>query len=145
VDSLSLSACATATCGTTEQITFDPEPSAALRTSKGLTCQTTPCTLEVSRKAEFVATFSRYGYESQDVMVQTRVAGSGAAGFAANVIVGGINGTGVDAATGSTLKHYPSPVTVSLVPLVVSSKYRNKGPMPHGTVKEAAPPISIGH
>src|SRR5690242_21347469 len=85
----SLGACATVTRGTTEQLTFDSDPPAAMRTSTGLTCPTTPCTLEVSRKSEFVATFSKEGYKSQDVSVQTRVAGGGAAGFAGNVLIGG--------------------------------------------------------
>jgi hypothetical protein len=46
--------------------------------------------------------------------VATRVAGAGAAGFAGNVLVGGLVGMGVDAATGSTLEHYPNPVSVIL-------------------------------
>ena len=76
-------------------------------------------------------------------MVQTRVAGSGAAGFAGNVLIGGIIGMGVNAATGSTLEHYPSPVTASLAPLAVSSKYRGRKPAAaRGPVKEAAPPTS---
>lgn len=138
--SLSLAACATVTRGTTEQITFSSEPPAAMRTSTGLTCPTTPCTLEVSRKSEFVATFSKEGYQSQDVMVQTRVAGAGAAGFAGNVLVGGLVGMGVDAATGSTLEHYPNPVSVALEPLVVSQKHRSKRQAaPRGPVKEAVP------
>jgi hypothetical protein len=139
---LSLGACATVTRGTTEQITFDSEPPAAMRTSTGLSCPTTPCTLEVNRKSEFVASFSKEGFESQDVMIQTRVAGSGAAGFAGNILVGGIIGMGVDAATGSTLEHYPNPVTVSLAPMAVSSKYRNKRPARRGPVKETAAPTS---
>jgi hypothetical protein len=139
--SLSLGACATVTRGTTEQITFDSTPSAEMRTSTGLTCPTTPCTLEVSRKSEFVATFSKPGYESQDVMVQTRVAGAGAAGFAGNVLIGGVVGMGVDAATGSTLEHYPNPVTATLAPLVLSRK--SKRPLaPRGPVKEQAAPTS---
>jgi hypothetical protein len=140
---LSLGACATVTRGTTEQVTFDSEPPAAMRTSTGLTCPTTPCTLQVDRKSEFVATFSKDGYASQDVMVQTRVAGSGAAGFAGNVLIGGLVGMGVDAATGATLEHYPNPVTVSLAPLAVSSKYRSRRPAAsRGPVREASPPTS---
>jgi hypothetical protein len=141
--SLSLGACATVTRGTTEQITFDSTPTAEMRTSTGLTCPTTPCTLEVGRKSEFVATFSKQGYQSQNVMVQTRVAGAGAAGFAGNVLVGGLVGMGVDAATGSTLEHYPNPVNVSLVPLVLSRKNRpQRNAVPRGPVKEQAPPTS---
>lgn len=139
--SLSLGACATVTRGTTEQITFDSTPAAQMRTSTGLTCPTTPCTLEVSRKSEFIATFSKPGYESQDVMVQTRVAGAGAAGFAGNVLIGGVVGMGVDAATGSTLEHYPNPVTVSLVPEVLSRRKKKSVP-PRGSVKEQAAPTS---
>lgn len=141
--SLSLAACATVTRGTTEQITFDSTPPATMRASTGLTCPTTPCTLEVSRKSEFVATFSKDGYQSQNVMVQTRVAGAGAAGFAGNILVGGVVGMGVDAATGSTLEHYPNPVTVSLVPLALSRKNKpQKSVAPRGPVKEQAPPTS---
>jgi hypothetical protein len=139
VTSLSLGACATVTRGTTEQVTFMSDPPAALRTSTGLTCPTTPCTLEVNRRSEFVATFSREGYANQDVPVQTRVAGAGAAGFAGNVLVGGLVGMGVDAAMGSTLEHYPNPVSVSLAPLAVSSRYRAKPAKPRGPVKEDTP------
>src|ERR687894_594749 len=127
--SLSLGACATVTRGTTEQITFDSQPPAAMRTSTGLTCPTTPCTLEVSRKSEFVATFSKEGYESQDVMVQTRVAGSGVAGFAGNVLIGGVIGMGVDAATGSTLEHYRS---------YNGAKFPNAGEVPTGLSPQAS-------
>jgi len=141
--SLALGACATVTRGTTEQITFDSTPAAEMRTSTGLSCPTTPCTLEVNRKSEFIATFSKQGYESQNVTVQTRVAGAGAAGFAGNVLVGGIVGMGVDAATGSTLENYPNPVTVSLAPLVLSRKNKpQKNMAPRGPVKEQAPPTS---
>ncbi|MEZ0171045.1 translation initiation factor 2 [Microvirga sp. TS319] len=137
---ISLGACATVTRGTTEQLTFDSDPPAAMRTSTGLTCPTTPCTLEVNRKSEFVATFSKEGYKSQDVMVQTRVAGSGAAGFAGNVLIGGLIGMGVDAATGSTLEHYPNPVSANLEPLTLRGK-PGKRPV-RGPVKEEAPPTS---
>ncbi len=141
--SLSLGACATVTRGTTEQITFNSTPPAEMRTSTGLNCPTTPCTLDVSRKSEFVATFSKPGYQSQDVMVQTRIAGAGAAGFAGNVLVGGLVGMGVDAATGSTLEHYPNPVTVSLVPLALSRKAKPRQTIaPRGPVKEETVPTS---
>jgi hypothetical protein len=68
-------------------------------------------------------------------MVQTRVAGAGAACFAGNVLIGGVVGMGVDAATGSTLEHYPNPVTVSLVPLVLSRKSK-KPVAQRGPVKD---------
>jgi hypothetical protein len=134
---LSLAACATITRGTTEQLMFDSDPPSAMRTSTGLSCPTTPCTIEVSRKSEFLATFSKDGYRSADVLVQTRVAGSGAAGFAGNVLVGGVIGMAVDAGSGSTLEHFPSPVTASLVPDVLRG--RMKGPGSRRPTKESIP------
>lgn len=111
--------CATVTRGTTNQVQIVSEPDQAeIRTSLGHTC-TTPCTLEINRKSEFSVTYTKPGFEPAAVPVQTRVAGSGAAGFAGNIIVGGLVGMGVDAATGATLEHYPNPVSATLVPVAV--------------------------
>lgn len=98
---LGLAVCATITCGMSEQVTFTSEPSgASVRTSTGLACSATPCTFDVSRKQEFIAVFSKEGFEDQSIEVQTELAGNGAAGFAGNVIVGGVVGMGADVATG---------------------------------------------
>jgi hypothetical protein len=70
----------------------------------------TPCTLTVDRKAEFSVVFNLPGYAEQVIEVKSQLAGAGAAGFAGNVIVGGVVGMGVDAATGATLEHVPNPV-----------------------------------
>lgn len=115
---LTLGACATVTRGTTNSITVNSEPAGAQAvTSNGLTCPSTPCTWDVNRKQEFIVTFTKDGYEDLQVPVATRLAGAGAAGFAGNVLVGGLIGMGVDAATGSTLEHYPNPVMGVLKPL----------------------------
>lgn len=109
--------CATVTRGTTNQVQFVSEPAdAELRTSLGHSC-TTPCTIEMSRKSEFVAVFKKEGYQDASVPVQTRVAGGGAAGFAGNVLLGGVVGMAADAATGATLEHFPNPVSVVLEPV----------------------------
>lgn len=111
-----LGGCATVTRGTTEPITVNSEPPGAeARTSLGHACPSTPCTWEIGRKSEFVVSFTKGGYEDMQIPVSTRVAGAGVAGFAGNVLVGGIVGMGVDAATGSTLEHYPNPVMATLV------------------------------
>jgi hypothetical protein len=86
-----------------------------MRTSNGLIC-VTPCTLEVQRKDQFTATFSKPGFESQAVVVSTRIAPNGRGGLAGNVILGGVVGAGVDLASGATLDHCPNPVTVTLRP-----------------------------
>ena len=112
----SASSCATITRGTTSEVQFNSSPpGAAMRTSLGHAC-VTPCTLQLNRKDEFIATFSKPGYANQEVPVRTRLAGAGAAGFAGNVIVGGVVGMAADAATGATLEHDPNPVTVTLRP-----------------------------
>jgi hypothetical protein len=111
----SLAGCATVTRGTTNQVQIVSEPSGAhAQTSLGHSC-TTPCTLTVSRRDEFSVTFRLEGFQEQSVFVKTQVAGSGAAGFAGNVLLGGVVGMGADAATGATLEHVPNPVSVVLV------------------------------
>ncbi len=70
--------------------------------------------INVPRKKEFTLTASAPGYQSQVIDVETRVSGKGAAGMAGNVLLGGVIGVGVDAATGATLDHYPNPVNFIL-------------------------------
>jgi len=113
---MTLAGCATITRGTTNQVQIQSDPPGALaRTSTGFSC-TTPCTITVSRKDEFSVVFSKPGYRDETVDVKTQVAGAGAAGFAGNILFGGIIGMGADAATGATLEHVPNPVGVTLVP-----------------------------
>jgi hypothetical protein len=109
-----LSACATVTRGTTNQVQIMSEPSgASVRTSLSQSC-TTPCTLTVGRKDTFQLTVSLAGYRDEVVTVSTRVAGEGAAGFVGNVLIGGVPGMAADAITGATLEHFPNPVSVKL-------------------------------
>jgi hypothetical protein len=139
---LSVSGCATVTRGTTAPVTINSEPPGALATtSTGLTCPSTPCTFEVARKAEFIVSFSKPGYEPQQVPVATKVAGAGAAGMAGNVLLGGIVGIGVDAATGATLEHYPNPVFVTLQPTVKAAPVarRRAAPRPRRAAPSTAP------
>lgn len=108
--------CATVTRGTTSQVQINTEPSdAQITTSMGHSCRS-PCTLTVDRKAEFTVVARKEGYREASVPVATRVAGSGAAGFAGNVLIGGIVGMAADAATGATLEHFPNPVAISMEP-----------------------------
>jgi hypothetical protein len=115
------------------QIVSDPANVEA-RTSMGHAC-TTPCTLQFNRKDEFVVTASKPGYHSVEMPVTTRIAGSGAAGFAGNVLIGGVVGMAVDVASGATLEHYPNPVVLKMVPL-------RKGETPR-MIKQAPPAEAI--
>lgn len=113
--------CATVTRGTTSQVQIESEPAGAeARTSLGHAC-TTPCTISVNRKDEFTVTFVKPGYQPVTVPVTTKIANAGVAGFAGNVLIGGVIGMGVDAATGSTLEHTPNPVAVTLQPFAPRS------------------------
>lgn len=139
--SLALVGCASVTRGTTNQITVTTEPAgAAVQTSMAHSCPQSPCTFQVNRKDEFIVTASKPGYKSASMPVKTRVAQAGAAGFAGNVLVGGLIGMGVDAATGATLEHYPNPVLIALEPIQAPAKASPKRRRPAGPKITAAEP-----
>ena len=134
---LAVSGCATVTRGTTEQVQITSEPSGAdVRTSMGPTC-ITPCTLQVSRKDEFTVTVSKPGFVEENVPVRTQVAGSGVAGFAGNVLIGGVIGMGADAYTGATLEHVPNPVSVTLRPVPPPPAAPRAAPKPRKPAPQA--------
>ena len=141
---LSVAGCATVTRGTTEAVVFDSEPPGAeMRAlvynpcsepdscldvsqpnatidrehSPGPAC-TTPCTLNVPRSQELIVTFSKAGYAPQTVKLGRKVAATGAAGVAGNlVLIGGVAGVVTDTATGAGMDHDPNPLKVVLKPV----------------------------
>lgn len=124
--------CATVTRGLDSQVHIRSEPPGAeVRTSLAQTC-TTPCTIKVARKDEFSVLISKEGYKPIELEVKNRIAGEGAAGFAGNVLIGGVVGMGVDAVTGATLEHYPNPVevTLELIPVTDPAPVRSKPQRP---------------
>jgi hypothetical protein len=124
--------CATVMRGTSSHVGFDSEPAGAeVRTSQGLAC-VTPCSLTFSRREEFIATFSKAGYEPQQVEGKTQIHGEGAAGVMGNVVIGGVVGIGVDAVSGAAYDHVPNPVVVKLRPVGPGSappRRRRDGPL----------------
>ncbi len=109
------SSCATVTRGTSEDVVINYGPSdAKVTTTLNHKCNGSPCVVKVPRKESFGVTVSKPGFESQTVHVGTKVSNKGAAGLAGNVLVGGIIGIGVDAATGASKDHYPNPVNIEL-------------------------------
>jgi hypothetical protein len=114
---ISLSGCATITRGTSDQVQIHSEPDGATAsTSMGQNC-VTPCTITVGRKDEFTVRYEKPGYVGKNVDVKTQIAAGGAAGFAGNIILGGVIGMGADAVTGATLEHVPNPVNATLTPI----------------------------
>ena len=125
--------CASITRGMTNQVQIQSTPPGAeARTSMGHVC-TTPCTLSFNRKDEFVVTIAKPGFHTDEIPVVTRVASGGAAGFAGNVLMGGVVGMAVDASSGATLEHSPNPVIATLDPI-------KKGE-PHRIIRRAPPQI----
>lgn len=112
---LASTACATITRGTTQAWTVQTEPSgAAVRTTAGFACDATPCTFKMARKTEFDITLTKPGYKTYTTHITNQIGGKGGAALAGNVLVGGIIGIGVDAATGASKDLTPNPLKVVL-------------------------------
>ena len=111
------SGCATITRGTSEAFVIETDPPGAEATlSNGLRCST-PCSLTVKRRGDFVVTIKKEGYETVVSNVTSSVDSGGAAGMAGNVLLGGVIGAGVDAGTGAMHSHKPNPLSVKLIPV----------------------------
>ena len=96
--------CASVTRGTTENISISTTPAGATAELSGLdnpTACVTPCVVVAKRSADITVTINKEGYESQVIPLTKEIPGSGAAGFAGNVLLGGVVGMGVDAYTGA--------------------------------------------
>ena len=116
--------CASVTRGTTENISIATTPAGATADISGLDIPTacvTPCVVQAKRSADITVTVNKEGYEPQIIPLTKEVPGSGAAGFAGNILLGGVVGMGVDAVTGAALDHRPNPVIVTLQPLAPAS------------------------
>lgn len=114
VAGLLASGCATVTRGTTQAWTVNSTPSGAVASlSNGERCDT-PCTLTLKRKYAFAVEVCKAGYQTVNTNVVSGISGAGATGMAGNVLVGGLIGIGVDAATGATKDLTPSPLVIQL-------------------------------
>ena len=82
--------------------------------SSGQSCVSTPCAIELPRKDAVTVEISKEGCTTRQINVLSRMATSGGAALAGNVLVGGIIGLGVDAATGASKELTPNPVRVTL-------------------------------
>lgn len=80
--------------------------------------RTTPAIFSLARKGKFKVVVTKSGYEMQEIIIDHEVAGTGAAGMAGNVLLGGVLGAAIDAGSGAMFNLIPNPVEVSLVPEV---------------------------
>jgi hypothetical protein len=112
---LSVSGCATVTRGTTDVLQINTTPSGAqVQTSNGMSCDSTPCALEMPRRTDVVVSITKAGCRPIDVNVTHKTADTGGAAVAGNILLGGVIGLGVDAATGASQELTPNPVAVAL-------------------------------
>jgi hypothetical protein len=141
---LACGGCATVLRGTTDQVQILSEPTGAqVRTSLNHAC-VTPCTITVSRKDEFVVSYSKPGYRSVEIPVKTAVQTAGGGAFVGNVVAGGIVGMGTDMATGAANDHVPNPVMVELEPDTPGAPPRRE-PKPTQTSRAPEPaPTTAG-
>ena len=119
-----LAGCASATRGWTEQIAVSSTQSGVVATVAGngdpIEC-VTPCAVTVRRNSEITITMQKPGYETEVVTLTKEIAATGAAGFAGNLLLGGVPGMAVDAASGAALEHKPNPVIVTMRPRGVAA------------------------
>lgn len=112
---IALAGCATVTRGSKDALVVNSTPQGAqVQMSNGMSCTSTPCTFRLPRRSELEVVVSKDRCEPVTTNVTHRTAGSGAAGVAGNVLVGGVIGLGVDAATGASQELVPNPLEVSL-------------------------------
>ena len=109
-----LSGCATVTRGTTQNVAVDTQPQDALVTSSSGPGCTSPCTLDLKRNTGHTLTATKEGYKPKKAVIRNEVSGGGAAGMAGNVLVGGVVGMAVDAASGAMYDLYPNRLTLIL-------------------------------
>lgn len=113
---LFLTGCASITRGTSEVFVIQTTPvGASVALSNGLSC-TSPCSLKVKRRGDFVVTISKDGYETVTSNISSSIDTGGGAAMAGNVILGGVIGAGIDAGTGAMHSHKPNPLVVTLKP-----------------------------
>jgi PEGA domain len=105
-----LSGCATVTHGTTQKIPVTSVPTEAEILVNGKPMGTTPMTVILRRKEDHVMTIQKAGHLPQTIAI---VKSEGGAVWG-NVIVGGMIGWGVDAASGAQYHLLPATVSVTL-------------------------------
>jgi hypothetical protein len=117
-----LSGCATVTRGTHEAWTVNTvPPNASIRTSNGRACDATPCTFTMNHRETFDVTITKPGFKDWHGHVTHEFSTGGGVALAGNVLVGGLVGLTVDAASGATQKLVPNPLTVTLEPVAAAA------------------------
>jgi len=138
-----LSGCATITRGSTQSWSVETDPVGAdITLSSGEACKS-PCTLKKKRKHPFTVDICKNGHERVTTTIDSSVKGAGAAGLAGNVLVGGVIGIGVDAATGASKDLTPNPLVVTLPVAQPGCDGPKVPPVPNGGVDAGGKKVKI--
>lgn len=105
--------CATIVNGKTQELSVATVPPGATVMIDGQQTLITPSTVTLRRNKDYVLTFTLEGYQTQIVPVTSVLSGW----LFGNLLLGGIIGGGVDAATGAAFTLTPESVTIALQPL----------------------------
>jgi hypothetical protein len=109
---LAVTACATITHGSTQQVSFRTTPSGAVVWANGREIGTTPLVADLRRKDEQVIRISLYPYPDRELRLERKVSGW----VAGNLTFGGLIGIAVDASTGAMYKLTPAQIDENLAP-----------------------------
>ncbi len=112
---LAIAGCATVQRGPTETFVVRSTPSGAeVSSTSGWEC-TTPCTVKVARRGDFVVTVRKEGYVTQTLSVKSVPVQKKKRTLGDRVQVPtGLIGTAADMASGANLEHQPNPLEVRL-------------------------------
>lgn len=105
--------CGTIVHGSSQTVMISSEPAGAtVKIDNGMTL-TTPSSVKLERKKDYVVQISKEGFQTQTIPLNSVLSGW----LAGNIIFGGIIGGGVDAATGAAYTLTPEKISISLTPL----------------------------
>jgi len=121
----------------------DPTPAPAPVVREPFVC-TTPCATKIARSADIVVRISKPGYETAMIPLKKEISNTGAAGFAGNLLLGGVVGMAVDTASGAAMDHTPNPVIVTLRPVASApSRPVRRTPPRRTPAAESAPRVGM--
>jgi hypothetical protein len=105
--------CGSIVHGSSQNINLNTNPQGAtVNISNGMTF-TTPSQVKLERNKDYILTFSKDGYATQNVPLNSVLSGW----LAGNIIFGGIIGGGIDLATGAAYTLTPEQFIITLQPL----------------------------
>ena len=107
---LLLQGCATIMQGSKQSIPVSGSPAGATVILNGQIMGSTPLILKVARKEDHTLTIEKEGYEPTEIELKRRFSVL----FIGNILIGGLVGMGVDAATGAMYDITPDTIQVNL-------------------------------